>query len=311
MQKLVSVGLRSVGSLSPRLGGRLAFALWRRPLARGQGRGTERAVHEAARVEVVDGVHTYAWGDGRRPVLLVYGWRSRASRYAGFVQRLLEHGYSPGSYDAPGPGDSPGPVVSILGHQSIIRRLEERYGPFEGVIAHSLGVPFALYAVREGVAAERLVMISGVADFGYLADAFCAELGLGPKINTQLRRWIERSYFEGDSQIWTRFSVAPGKAALLVVHNDEDDVVDPAQARILLRNYGPHAHFHPTTGLGHRRILSDPAVITEAVAFLTDEQSRPGEQSPTGQQGFAGERGLLDRRSAHGSDVPEGLDLSA
>jgi pimeloyl-ACP methyl ester carboxylesterase len=297
MQKLVSVGLQTIGALSPRLGGRLAFALWRRPLARGQVREAEGAVHAAARVEIVDGVVTYAWGDGRRPVLLVHGWRSRASRYAGFITRLLELGYSPVSYDAPGHGDSAGPIVSILGHQRIIRRLEERHGPFEGVIAHSLGVPFALYAVREGVAAQRLVMISGVADFGYLADAFCAELGLGPKINQHLRRSIERGYFEGDSQIWTRFSVAAGKTALLVVHNDEDDVVDPAQARVLLRNYGPLAHFHPTTGLGHRRILSDPAVITEAVAFLQDSDQDSDQES--------------DQGSGQESDVAEGLDLSA
>jgi pimeloyl-ACP methyl ester carboxylesterase len=232
-------------------------------------------------VEVVDGVVTYAWGDGSRPVLLVHGWRSRASRYAGFVERLLALGYSPVSYDAPGHGDSPGPIGSILDHQRIIRGLEERHGPFEGVIAHSLGVPFALYAVREGVGARRLVMISGVAEFGYLADVFCAELGLGPRINKALRRSIERGYFDGDEQIWTRFSVATGNADLLVIHNDEDEVVDPGQARVMLRAYGPRAHFLPTTGLGHRRILSDPAVITEAVAFLQD------------------------------SDVPESLDLGA
>ena len=289
MQKLVSVGLQTIGVLSPRLGGRLAFKLWRRPLARGRVRANEQLVHDAARVEIVDNVKTYAWGDGQRPVLLVHGWRSRASRYAGFVTRLLELGYSPVSYDAPAHGDSDGEVASILGHQRIIRALEERHGPFEGVIAHSLGVPFALYAVREGVAAKRLVMISGVADFGYLADAFCAELGLGPKINRELRRSIERGYFDGDGGIWTRFSVSTGKAELLVIHNDEDDVVDPAQAGLLLRNYGERAHFLPTTGLGHRRILSDPAVIAEAVAFLQDSA----------------------QDSAHDSDVSEGLDLSA
>ena len=289
MQKLVSVGLQTIGVLSPRLGGRLAFKLWRRPLARGRVRASEKLVHEAARVEIVDNVKTYAWGDGQRPVLLVHGWRSRASRYAGFVTRLLELGYSPVSYDAPAHGDSDGEVASILGHQRIIRALEERHGPFEGVIAHSLGVPFALYAVREGVAAKRLVMISGIADFGYLADAFCAELGLGPKINRELRRSIERGYFDGDGGIWTRFSVSTGKAELLVIHNDEDDVVDPAQAGLLLRNYGERAHFLPTTGLGHRRILSDPAVIAEAVAFLQDSA----------------------QDSAQDSDVSEGLDLSA
>ncbi|WP_350281745.1 alpha/beta hydrolase [Kribbella sp. HUAS MG21] len=287
--------------LSPRLSGQLAFKLWRRPLARGQVRPDEQSVHEAARVEIVDNVTTYAWGDGKRPVLLVHGWRSRASRFAGLVTRLLELGYSPVSYDAPAHGDSEGEVVSILGHQRIIRALEERHGPFDGVIAHSLGALFALYAVREGVAAQRLVMISGVAEFGYLADAFCAQLGLGPKINRELRRQIERRYFDSDDQIWTRFSAATGKVELLVIHNDEDDIVDPRQAQVLLRSYGERAHFLPTTGLGHRRILSDPAVITEAVAFLQDADVPSSVPSSV----------PSDVPSGVPSDVAEGLDLSA
>ncbi len=76
--------------------------------------------------------------------------------------------------------------------------------------------------------------ISGVADFGYLADVFCRELGLGPKINKALRRSIERRCSTVTSEIWTRFSVATGDVDLLVIHNDEDDVVDPRQAPVLL-----------------------------------------------------------------------------
>ncbi|WBQ03053.1 alpha/beta hydrolase [Kribbella sp. CA-293567] len=268
------MNLRLLNLLPAGIAGRIAFELWQRPFKRGQVRESEREIHQAARVEVIDGVVTYAWGDGERPILLVHGWRSRASRFHGFVTRLLDLGYSPISYDAPGHGDSPGRVATIVGHQHIIQGLENRHGPFEGVIAHSLGVPFALYAVREGVAAGRVVAISGFARFDYLVDAFCRALGLGPKVNQGLRRSIERGYFGGDDQIWTRFSATAGEVDLLVIHNDEDDVVDPGQAPLLLAAYGPRAHFLQTNGLGHRRILVDPEVITEAVAFLQDQAGR-------------------------------------
>jgi len=271
--RVVEVVRASLKVLPPRIAGRVAFELWRRPMARGKVRSAEREIHEAARVEVVDGVVTYAWGDGERPVLLVHGWRSRASRYYAFVERLLELGYSPVSYDAPGHGDTEGPAGTILDHQRIIQGLERRHGPFEGAIAHSLGVPFVLYALREGVQARRVVTISGLANFGYLVDAFCRELGLGPKVQAALRSSIERGLFEGDETIWTRYSVSAGEVELLAIHNDEDDVVDPAQAPMLLAQYGPKAHFLQTNGLGHRRIMIDPEVITEAVAFLQDQQS--------------------------------------
>lgn len=267
---IVEVVRASLKVLPPAIAGRVAFEFWRRPLARGKVRDAERVVHEAARVEVVDGIVTYAWGDGSRPILLVHGWRSRASRFYAFVQRLLELGYSPVSYDAPGHGDTLLSTGTILDHQRIIRKLEDRHGPFDGVIAHSLGVPFVLYALREGVSARRAVTISGLADFGYLADAFCRELGLGAKTNAVLRRSIERRLFDGDPEIWTKYSVATGEIDLLAIHNDEDDVVDPEQAPVLLAKYGPRAVFLQTNGLGHRRIMTDPEVITEAVAFLQE-----------------------------------------
>jgi pimeloyl-ACP methyl ester carboxylesterase len=268
MTTAVGAGLRAIGAVSPRLAGRFAFELWRRPLARGRVREAEREIHAAALVEVVDGIVTYAWGDGSRPVLLVHGWRSRASRYAGFVAKLLELGYSPISYDGPGHGDTAIAMGTILDHQRIINSLAEKYGAFEGVIAHSLGVPFAMYAVRQGVPAGRIVSISGFAEFGYLVDKFSRELGLKPSTQAALRTSIERGLFGGDPEIWTKYSVGPGDAELLVIHNDEDDVVDPAQAAVLLSSYGDNARFSPKTGLGHGRILSDPAVIDEAVAFL-------------------------------------------
>jgi pimeloyl-ACP methyl ester carboxylesterase len=297
MKNLVRGGLSTIRMFSPWLAGRVAFELWRRPLARGRVRDTEREIHEAARIEVVDGIVTYAWGDGRRPVLLVHGWRSRASRYSGFVAKLLELGYSPISYDGPGHGDTTIAMGTILDHQRIINALAAKYGAFEGVIAHSLGVPFALYAVRQGVAAGRIVSISGPADFGYLVDKFGAELGLGTAVKDRLRREIERRLFDGDPEIWTRFSVGPGDADLLVIHNDVDEIVDPSQVAVLLASYGPRARFSPKTGLGHGRILSDPAVIDEAITFLASEDPRAISHTSSD--------------ASELSDVAEGLDLSA
>ncbi|MDX6263654.1 MAG: hypothetical protein QOH84_5342 [Kribbellaceae bacterium] len=270
---IVEVVRASLKVLPVGIAGRVAFELWRRPLGRGKVRTVEREVHEAARKEVVEGVVTYAWGDGERPVLLVHGWRSRASRYYAFVERLLELGYSPVSYDAPGHGDTQLKAGTILDHQQIINQLADKYGSFEGVIAHSLGVPFVLYALREGVQARRVVTISGPAEFGYLVDAFCRELDLDSKVNVKLRKAIERGLFDGDETIWTKYSVSEGATELLAIHNDEDDVVDPGQAPILLKTYGSKAHFLQTNGLGHRRIMIDQEVITEAVGFIQDQQS--------------------------------------
>lgn len=285
-QGAIRSAINTLSLVAPSTAGRVAFEIWRRPMTRGRVRPAERAVHEAARTGVLSiggrDVVTYEWGDGRRPVLLVHGWRSRASRFADFVTRLLELGYSPVSYDALGHGgtasatgtmSSMGAAGTILDHESIIRRLAERHGTFEGVVANSLGAVMALYALRQGVAAKRMVTISGVCEFDYLVDAFCAELGLRPRVERALRRTIERRLFAADPTIWARFSAADPTGwtdgPVLVVHNADDPVVPPAQAGLLAGAYGVRARRIETTGLGHRGMLADPQVIEDSVAFLT------------------------------------------
>lgn len=278
LQEAVSTGLTATARVSPGVAGRLAFELWRRPGRPVRVRSTERAVHEAASTTYVDHprgrVTAYAWGDGDRPVLLVHGWGSRASRWSDLVTALLAAGLSPVSYDAWAHGATPGRTGgTVLDHQDVIAELDRRSGGFEALVGHSFGVPVTLYAARETVAADRLVAISGMGDFGYLVDTFCSTLRLPKQVNGGLRRAIERRYFDGDTGIWERFSVhrAPGRE-LLVVHDDSDTVVDRAQADVLVAAYGGAATLLETTGLGHNRILGDAGVVSTAVDFLAGER---------------------------------------
>ena len=266
---VLGTALNATARVAPGRAGRLALELWRRPGRPAAVRRDERAVHAAAVRGTVGRVAVYSWGDGARPVLLVHGWGARASRFADLVTALLAAGRSPVAYDAWGHGATPGPVRTIPEHRVVIDELERRHGPFEGVVAHSFGVPIALYAVRHGLAADRVVALSGMGDFGYLVDTFCAQLGLRPPIDRELRRAIERAYFDGDTGIWERFSARPMPGReVLVVHDADDRVVDRAQADVLVAALTDGVRLAETVGLGHGRILRDPDVITRTVEFL-------------------------------------------
>lgn len=266
--------INSASRVSPDLAGRLALQLWRRPGRPVEVRPDEREVHDAARTAYVENQHgrvtTYAWGDGERPVLLVHGWGARASRFGAVVTALLEAGRSPVAYDAWGHGATPGGARTIPDHRVVIERLAERHGPFEGVVAHSFGVPVALYAARDGLVGDRVVAISGMGEFGYLVDTFCAELGVREPVNAALRRSIERTFFDGDNTIWERLSAGPLPGRdVLVVHDSGDRVVDRRQADVLVGVLGDRAQLVETSGLGHSRILRDPAVVDAAASFVT------------------------------------------
>ncbi len=272
MRTLIRLALNGVSALSPRLGGKLAFALFCRPLGRGKVRQVEQAVDAAARREslVVNGkrVVVYRWGSGERPVLLVHGWQSRASRYAAFVVRLLELGFSPIAFDAPGHGESTGTRTTILEYEEIMRTLDSRHGPFEAVVAHSFGVISTFHALRSGVRARRLVAISGVCEFTYLLEEFTRQVGLGHRAEGALRRRVERLLAPGSVDIWTRFSASYDRvpAEVLVIHDEDDQVVQPSQAKLIAAAHD--ARLVITQGLGHRKVLAEPAVLEPALAFL-------------------------------------------
>ncbi|MEU1328544.1 alpha/beta hydrolase [Streptomyces sp. NPDC005865] len=268
--------LNAVARPAPALAGRMAFALFRNPVRRGKVLPAERAVHERATTEelTVNGkrVRVYRWGTGERPVLLVHGWQSRASRYAAFVPYLEALGLTPVSFDAPGHGSSGGRATTILEYREIIGRLQRTYGAFHSVVAHSLGATGALLALRGEVKTGRLVTVAAVKDFGHFPDEFARILGLGEGLREDLRDRIEHRLFAEVTAPWEEFDATcrPEEidVPMLIIHDTDDDMVPVAQARALKAAHGDRAELVVTSGLGHRKILAEPAIVDTALEFI-------------------------------------------
>jgi pimeloyl-ACP methyl ester carboxylesterase len=83
-----------------------------------------------------------------------------------------------------------------------------------------------------------------------------------------MRRGLERRF----GIPWTEFDVLAAartmSASLLVVHDRDDRDVALADGEAIAAAW-PGARLVVTDGLGHRRIVHDPEVVSEAVAFLT------------------------------------------
>ncbi|SDT71618.1 Lysophospholipase, alpha-beta hydrolase superfamily [Streptomyces sp. TLI_053] len=274
---LIRTTLNTASLAAPGLAGRAAFGLYRHPFRRSRVRPGEHEVHDRAVTGTIRHgdarVAVYSWGDGARPVLLMHGWRSRASRFAHLVPRLRALGLTAVGYDAPGHGDSGGRTATVLDHRALALRLQERYGDFEAVVAHSLGVNAAFLALREGLRAERLVAFSGASELSWLPTAFCDRLGLNATVERELRRReAGGAMFPGVADIRTHFDAArePGEIALpiLVAHDEDDDVVPFSHARRLRAAYGERLELVATRGLGHRRILVEPTVLDQVTGFL-------------------------------------------
>ncbi|MDT0321355.1 alpha/beta hydrolase [Streptomyces millisiae] len=274
---LIRTAINTTGLLAPGLAGRWALHLYRYPAVRVAVRPAEEPMMRRATRDrlTVAGKETvvYSWGDGRRPVLLTHGWLSRASRLAPLAEALLDAGYSPVTFDAPGCGESAGRETSILEYRELARRLHARHGRFAAVVGHSVGGLSLFFALRDEVKAERLVSIAAPAEFDYLVDGFRASLGLSHRVVPHLRQGIERRIFPAEVDIWRRFSATHRPAELtlpmLLVHDEADDMIDIGQSRLVAAAYEGQARLLVTRGLGHRRIISDPAVLEAVVGFVS------------------------------------------
>lgn len=207
-----------------------------------------------------------AWRWGLGPtVLLVHGWEGRGSQLGALVEPLVAAGLSVVAFDAPGHGDSPGNRLYLTDLADAVTDVAAAIGPVHAIVAHSFGAAAVLLAhARGGVDADHNVMIApnvlideAIARFTGLvgldaADRARLELQIAQRTGTPLEA-LELEHLAGGRD-----------ASLLVVH-DRDDREVPFRNGERLAAAWPHARLVPTSGLGHRRILRDPAVLAEVV----------------------------------------------
>jgi predicted alpha/beta hydrolase family esterase len=253
--------------LSPALAGAWAARIFLTP-RRYPRPERERALLARAvrRPRDAQGVASWQWGEGPA-VLLVHGWEGRGAQLGGFVDPLVAAGYRVVAFDAPAHGSSAGRSATLADYAEAIRSIGDAIGPLHGLIAHSFGAPSAMLALSRGLRARAAVFVAPPAHMESAARGFAAAFALPPPVQAAMRAAIE-------TRVGLRFEeidpirLAPRRITpLLVLHDREDPEVAFAAGSALAHAW-PGAALHPTDGLGHRRILRDPAAARAAARFI-------------------------------------------
>jgi pimeloyl-ACP methyl ester carboxylesterase len=213
----------------------------------------------------------WKWGEGPS-ALLVHGWGSRAARLGSFVAPLTAAGFSVIAFDAPGHGASAGRLSSLPQFMAAARASGDRFGPIEALVAHSMGGAASTLAIRRGLPVRRAVFLAPSSDPAGYVERFGAILRLSPEILDGMKLTLERRF----AIAWKDFDVVAAArkmtSPLLVVHDREDRDVPWTDGESIATAW-PGAQFVVTEGLGHRRIVHDPSVVSRAVAFLSVGES--------------------------------------
>lgn len=269
--------VRAAERVSPDAAARLALPLFMRVGAPLPVRPADRAVHDHARRSTlrVRGreVVAYEWGSGPDTVLLMHGWRGRASQFAPVIRELRAEGFRLVAVDAPANGESGGRRTDVRDYLAAIEALQSHHGRFHTIIGHSFGSLAALTAVREGVAAGGVVAVAGMADSRYLVDSFAARIGIGSAASDALAERFTRRILPDDADPWGRFDRVADPLApdvpLLVVHDRGDREVAVGEALRLHGAHGERSRLVLTSGAGHSRVLGADAALDAITAFVT------------------------------------------
>ena len=263
--------LGTVGRVAPGVAARWAETIFCTP-PRHQTRGAEEAFLATGRGFVVpwEGERLAAWEWGAGPtVILVHGWGSRAGRLAALAGALVPAGFRVVVYDAPAHGVSTGRFASLPEFARALRAVADAVAPVYGLAGHSLGGAAISLALHGGLAAERAVLIAPPSDVVVFSHAFATHVNLPPRAHAAMRRNLESRLRMRWDDLRIPALARELRAPVLVIHDRDDPDVPFAHAEEIAEAW-PEARLVATTGLGHRAILRDPAVVRETVSFLRD-----------------------------------------
>ncbi|MHA3788790.1 alpha/beta fold hydrolase [Flavobacterium hauense] len=257
---------------SPRLAAKFAIKLFTRPIRfRLPKREVEMDVksrqEEIEVSSIGKKINVYHYGESDKKVLLVHGWSGRGTQLHSIADRLLKNGYSTISFDAPAHGKSPGKSSDMTEFVASILELEQRFGPFEHAVGHSLGAMSVLNAIKRGFKVNKAVIIGSGDVIKDIMDDFTAKLGMNIATGKLMIRKFEKKFGQSINTYSAYIAAAEVKNPVLVIH-DEDDTDVPVSAAHHIAQHLANSEVMITEGLGHRKILGDSKVIKKIIQFL-------------------------------------------
>ncbi|MDX2290538.1 MAG: alpha/beta fold hydrolase [Hyphomicrobiaceae bacterium] len=206
-------------------------------------------------------------------VLVVHGWTSESSFMTALAEPLRRSGFHVVLVDCPAHGLSGGDRVSLIDCARAVLAVGDRLGPFDHVVAHSMGCLAALLAGRGGEPFaqrhdfKRYVLISTPNAFGEVMGTFAQERGLSPAAQRVYERHLERVAWRPITSLRAdRFLPFIDRPALLI-HADDDAEIPPHNAMGIAATC-PKVRLLLMPGLGHRKILHAPPVIRAVIGYL-------------------------------------------
>jgi pimeloyl-ACP methyl ester carboxylesterase len=268
---MLRTAFRTVGAVAPGVAARWAETIFCRPPRQEERPAEEAFLNTGTRITVRSedqDLAVWTWGSGPA-VILAHGWGSRAGRFSAVAGALVQAHFRVILFDAPAHGASMGRLASLPQFSRALRAVGDTVGPLHGLIGHSLGGAAVSLAMRQGLSAERAVLLAPPADVVLFSHAFSEHLRIPLRARTVMRQNLESRLQFRFEELHIPTLARRMTAPALIIHDRDDTDVPYAHGEEIAGAW-PGAQLVSTTGLGHRALLRDPDVISRTVTFLSN-----------------------------------------
>lgn len=208
---------------------------------------------------------------GERPfVLFVHGLGGAAADFASLLPAVLGAGHGALLLDLPAHGDSSGSLLTLPAAARAVRECARRFGPLHAAIAHSLGSAALGEALRDGVQIDRAVLLAPPRRFLDGVDAAAQAHGYDDAERAALIAELLKLGVDAAALDLPR-AVAGLDLPALIVHSDDDEVLPLAAGQAVAAAWRG-SRFMRVSGLGHRRLLRDAAVVDAVARFVAADR---------------------------------------
>lgn len=228
------------------------------------------------RIDLGDGLVAWRWGEGPK-VLLVHGFEGNRAQFGAVIEALIGRGLAAIALDVPAHGESAGEELTAVKFVAAIERTLERLGPVHAIVGHSMGGAMSLFSVAHRGGASRVALVSAPSSLKRELQRFARSVGLSRRGAAAFIASVEDHVGRPAADFDVRHIAGKVRLPLLLIHDQTDRQVPVAEAARAAHAL-PGAEFMVTRGLGHNRLLADPAVV-EAVANFVADQAITGSAS--------------------------------
>jgi pimeloyl-ACP methyl ester carboxylesterase len=270
--------IHTIGLVSPRKAAEMAYKLFCTPRKPSKKLKEPPLFHKAEKLQLlVNGITLKGFRfippqpNGKK-ILIQHGFSSYSYKFEKYVSLFKKQGFEVVAFDAPAHGLSEGKLINALIYKEAILKIEEGFGPFYGLMGHSLGGLAGSLAFKEfsNQSQRRLVLIAPAIKTNSAIQHFYSLLSVDQKFKNAFEQIIREMTHETIDNISVTYAIKHIKSSILWVHDRDDKICLFDDVLPIINEKPTNIQFIITEGLGHSRIYKEASISNTIDLFFRE-----------------------------------------